>query len=94
MKRILVGCYKGKKAKEARKAKMKVNKDVLCFNNVKYPLTDAEIRLLKKTPTKFIGPRRQLASTSTRSELPLLPQHTELLKDNLIPPQLQKCIRE
>ncbi|GJY88610.1 hypothetical protein Tco_0503238 [Tanacetum coccineum] len=70
------------------------DEDVLCFNNVKYPLTDAEIRLLKKTPTKFIGPRRQLASTSTRSELPLLPQHTELIEDNLIPPHLQKCIRE
>ncbi|GKG29954.1 hypothetical protein Tco_0419852, partial [Tanacetum coccineum] len=28
-----------------------VDEDVVCFNDVKYPLTDAEIRMFKDTPT-------------------------------------------
>ncbi|GJY09662.1 hypothetical protein Tco_0377847 [Tanacetum coccineum] len=56
-----------KKEKEAEKAELKVNKDVICFNDVKYPLTDDEIRMFKETPTTSRGPRRQLASSSIRS---------------------------
>ncbi|GKF59559.1 hypothetical protein Tco_0176345, partial [Tanacetum coccineum] len=74
-----------KKAKEAKEAELKVNKevvqvssdegfssdeDVVCFNNVKYPLTDVEIRMFKEkittskatTSTRF---RALVASTST-----------------------------
>ncbi|GKF80990.1 hypothetical protein Tco_0239592 [Tanacetum coccineum] len=43
------------------------DEDVVCFNDVKYPLTDAEIRMFKETPKTSRSPRRQLASTSTRS---------------------------
>nr|GEV57533.1 hypothetical protein [Tanacetum cinerariifolium] len=43
------------------------DEDIVCFNDVKYPLVNAKIRMFKKTPTTSIGPRRQLASTSTRS---------------------------
>ncbi|GJV87813.1 hypothetical protein Tco_1531751 [Tanacetum coccineum] len=70
------------KAKEAEEAKLKVNKEVVqvssdegfsgdeddvCFNDVKYPLTDAEIRMFKEKPTTSRAPTRQLASTFTRS---------------------------
>ncbi|GJW37149.1 hypothetical protein Tco_0060069 [Tanacetum coccineum] len=47
--------------------KQRSDEDVVYFNDVKYPLTDAEIRMFKETPTTSRGPRRQLASTSTRS---------------------------
>ncbi|GJZ57360.1 hypothetical protein Tco_0612854 [Tanacetum coccineum] len=40
------------------------DEDVVLFNDVKYPLTDAEIRMLKERPTTFKAPT---ASTSTRS---------------------------
>ncbi|GKC41218.1 hypothetical protein Tco_1058940, partial [Tanacetum coccineum] len=43
------------------------DEDVVCFNDVKYPLTAAEIRMFKETPITSRGPRRQLASTFTRS---------------------------
>ncbi|GKA81546.1 hypothetical protein Tco_0788238, partial [Tanacetum coccineum] len=56
---------KAKKAKEAKEAELKVNKvvqvssdegfffdeDVVLFNDVKYPLTDAKIRMFKERPT-------------------------------------------
>ncbi|GJR11296.1 hypothetical protein Tco_0793948 [Tanacetum coccineum] len=77
----LLKAKKAKEAKEAEEAEVKVNKvvqvssdegfsgdeDVVYFNDVKYPLIDAEIRMFKETPTASKGPRRQLASTSTRS---------------------------
>nr|GEY72515.1 hypothetical protein [Tanacetum cinerariifolium] len=44
------------------------DEDVVCFNDVKYHLTDAEIRMFKETPTTSKGPRRQLASTATISK--------------------------
>ncbi|GKC64660.1 hypothetical protein Tco_1097258 [Tanacetum coccineum] len=77
---------KAKKAKESKEAELKVKKevvqvssdegfsadeDVVCFNDVKYPLTDAEIRMFKETPITSRGPRRQLVSTSTRSRAPI-----------------------
>ncbi|GKB44749.1 hypothetical protein Tco_0889691, partial [Tanacetum coccineum] len=62
---------KEKKAKEAKKAdeaELKVNEgfsgdeDVVCFNDVKYPLTDAEIRMFKERP---IISRAPIATTFT-----------------------------
>ncbi|GKE34343.1 hypothetical protein Tco_1453665 [Tanacetum coccineum] len=79
---MLLKAKKAKEANEAEKAELKVNKevvqvssdegysgyeDVVCFNDVKYPLIDDEIMMYKETPTTSRGPRRQLASTSTRS---------------------------
>ncbi|GJT01174.1 hypothetical protein Tco_0822343 [Tanacetum coccineum] len=77
----LLKAKKAKEAKEAEEAKLKVPKevievssnedeDVVCFNDVRYPLTDAEIRMFKNTPTTSRGPTRQLASTSTTSKAP------------------------
>ncbi|GJU19614.1 hypothetical protein Tco_1152956 [Tanacetum coccineum] len=65
-----------KKAKQAEEAELKVNKgfygdeDVVCFNDVKYPLTDVEIMMFKERLTTSIAPTRQLASTSTRFGAP------------------------
>ncbi|GKF52594.1 hypothetical protein Tco_0159504 [Tanacetum coccineum] len=50
---------KAKKAKEAKNDQLKVNKDFVLFNDVKYLLTDAKIMMFKERPT------RQVASTST-----------------------------
>nr|GEU60282.1 hypothetical protein [Tanacetum cinerariifolium] len=76
---------KAKKAKEADDAESKVSKevvqvssdegfsgdeDVMCFNDVKYPLTDAEIRMFKDRPTTSRALTRKLASTLTRSKAP------------------------
>nr|GEV07035.1 hypothetical protein [Tanacetum cinerariifolium] len=47
------------------------DEDVVCFNDVKYHLTDAEIMMFKETPTTSKGPRRQLASTATVSRAPI-----------------------
>ncbi|GKC45974.1 hypothetical protein Tco_1063696 [Tanacetum coccineum] len=46
------------------------DEDVVLFNNVKYPLTDAEIRMFKERPTTSRAPTRQVASNSTRSRAP------------------------
>nr|GEV49049.1 hypothetical protein [Tanacetum cinerariifolium] len=46
------------KAKQAKQAKQAI-KDLVLFNDVKYPLTDAEIMMFKVRPT------RQVAFTST-----------------------------
>ncbi|GJZ61329.1 hypothetical protein Tco_0617466 [Tanacetum coccineum] len=69
------------KAKKAKEAELKVNKevvqvssdegfsgdeDIVCYNDVKYPLTDAEIRMFMEIPTTSRGPKRQSTSTSTR----------------------------
>ncbi|GKF28731.1 hypothetical protein Tco_0095073, partial [Tanacetum coccineum] len=43
------------------------DEDVVLFNDVKYPLTDAEIRMFKERPTTSRAPT---ASTSTRSRAP------------------------
>ncbi|GJU90059.1 hypothetical protein Tco_1302482 [Tanacetum coccineum] len=43
------------------------DEDVVSFNDVKYHLTDAKIRMFKETLTTSRGPKRQLSSTSTRS---------------------------
>ncbi|GKC75042.1 hypothetical protein Tco_1125816, partial [Tanacetum coccineum] len=48
------------------------DEDVVLFNDVKYPLTDAEIRMFKERPTTsraptFTSSRARTASTSTRS---------------------------
>ncbi|GJW50665.1 hypothetical protein Tco_0092016 [Tanacetum coccineum] len=47
------------------------DEDVVCFNDVKYALIDAEIRMFKETPTTSKGPKRRLASTSTISRAPI-----------------------
>ncbi|GJX64505.1 hypothetical protein Tco_0298848 [Tanacetum coccineum] len=47
------------------------DEDIVCFNDVKYRLTDAEIRMFKETHITSRGPRRQLASTSTRFRAPI-----------------------
>nr|GEY94511.1 hypothetical protein [Tanacetum cinerariifolium] len=62
---------KAKEGNEADEAELKVNKDVVCFNDVKYPLTNAEIKMFKKRPTTSKAPTRQLASTSTRFRAPI-----------------------
>ncbi|GJY84542.1 hypothetical protein Tco_0497918 [Tanacetum coccineum] len=73
----LVDADDAKEAKKTEEAESKVNKgfssdeDVICFNDDKYLLTDAEIRMFKETPTTSRGPRRQLASFSTRSRAPI-----------------------
>nr|GEU49638.1 hypothetical protein [Tanacetum cinerariifolium] len=46
------------------------DKHVVVFNDVKYPLTDAEIRMFKERPTPSKALTRQLASTSTRFIIP------------------------
>ncbi|GKE34944.1 hypothetical protein Tco_1454266 [Tanacetum coccineum] len=46
------------------------DEDVVLFNDVKYLLTDVEIRMFKERPTRSIAPIRQVASTSTRSRAP------------------------
>ncbi|GKE28261.1 hypothetical protein Tco_1443645, partial [Tanacetum coccineum] len=43
------------------------DEDVVLFNDVKYPLSDAEIRMFKERPTTSRAPT---ASTSTRSRAP------------------------
>ncbi|GJY31800.1 hypothetical protein Tco_0415295 [Tanacetum coccineum] len=73
---------KEKNAKEGNETELKMNKevvhvysdegfsgdeDVVCFNDVKYLLTDDEIRMFKETLITSRAPRRQLAFTSTRS---------------------------
>ncbi|GKD80915.1 hypothetical protein Tco_1347754 [Tanacetum coccineum] len=75
----LLKVKKAKEAKEADKAKLKVNKevvevssdegfsdgkDVVCFNDVKYPLIDAKIRMFKERSTTSRDP---ITSTSIRS---------------------------
>ncbi|GKB42999.1 hypothetical protein Tco_0887941 [Tanacetum coccineum] len=77
---------KEKNAKEGNETELKMNKevvqvyndegfsgdeDVVCFNDVKYLLTDDEIRMFKETLITARGPRRQLASTSRRSRGPI-----------------------
>ncbi|GJY72383.1 hypothetical protein Tco_0476086 [Tanacetum coccineum] len=68
---------KAKKAKEAEEVELTVKKevvvlssdeDVACFNDVKYTLSDVEIRMFKEGPTTSRTLSRQLASTSTRSK--------------------------
>ncbi|GJY99462.1 hypothetical protein Tco_0516892 [Tanacetum coccineum] len=75
----LLKAEKAKEAKKAEEAELKVNKvvqvssdegfsgdeDVVCFNDVKYPLTDAEIRMFKEKITT------SRATTSTRSRAPV-----------------------
>ncbi|GKE37755.1 hypothetical protein Tco_1461160, partial [Tanacetum coccineum] len=74
----LLKAKKAKEAKDANEAKLKVNKevvvlsideDVACFNDVKYTLTDVEIRMFKERPTTSRAPttytsNAQAASTS------------------------------
>ncbi|GKB03269.1 putative reverse transcriptase domain-containing protein, partial [Tanacetum coccineum] len=43
------------------------DEDVVLFNDIKYPLTDAKIRMFKERPTRSKGPTRRVASTFTRS---------------------------
>ncbi|GJU25402.1 hypothetical protein Tco_1164023 [Tanacetum coccineum] len=59
------------------------NEDVVLFNDVKYPLTDAEIRMFKERPTTSRAP---LLSLPQDLELSLLP----LLMHKLLPLQLQE----
>ncbi|GJV10482.1 hypothetical protein Tco_1352023 [Tanacetum coccineum] len=77
----LLKAKKAKEAKETEEAELKVlaevtevssdeDEDIVCSNDVKYPLTDAEIRMFKNTPTTSKGHTRQLASTSTTSRAP------------------------
>ncbi|GJY49165.1 hypothetical protein Tco_0439121 [Tanacetum coccineum] len=47
------------------------DEDVVLFNDVNYPLIDAEIRMFKERPTRSIAPTRQVVSTSTRSRAPV-----------------------
>nr|GEW63132.1 peptidase C48, SUMO/sentrin/Ubl1 [Tanacetum cinerariifolium] len=82
LKEVFSRMLKAKEAKEAGEAELKVNEevvqvssdkgfsgdeDVVCFNDVKYSLTDTEIRMFKERPITSKSPPRQLASTSTRS---------------------------
>nr|GEV41172.1 hypothetical protein [Tanacetum cinerariifolium] len=82
----LLKAKKAKEAKKAGNKELKVNKevvdlssdedffgdeDVVCFNDIKYHLSDAEIRMFKETPTTSRGPRRQLASTYTSNRAPI-----------------------
>ncbi|GKB49655.1 hypothetical protein Tco_0900408 [Tanacetum coccineum] len=81
----LLNAKKVKEAKEVDEAELKVNKVVqvssdkgfsgdeyvVCFNDVKYLLTDYEIRMFKETPITSRGPSRQLASISTTSRAPI-----------------------
>ncbi|GKE22432.1 hypothetical protein Tco_1433944 [Tanacetum coccineum] len=41
------------------------DEDLVLFNDVKYPLTNAEIMMFKERPTRSRAPTRQVASTST-----------------------------
>ncbi|GJS32530.1 hypothetical protein Tco_0530912 [Tanacetum coccineum] len=43
------------------------DEDLVLFNDVKYPLTDAKIMMFKERPTRSRALTRQVASTSTRS---------------------------
>ncbi|GJV99049.1 hypothetical protein Tco_1554301 [Tanacetum coccineum] len=73
---MLVKAQKTKEAKEAKVVEVSSDeedfsdegffgdKDVVLFNDVKYPLTDAEIRMFKERPTTSRAP---IASTSTTS---------------------------
>ncbi|GJW50798.1 hypothetical protein Tco_0092149 [Tanacetum coccineum] len=77
----LLKAKKAKEAKKAEEAELKVNKvvqvssdkgfsgdeDIVCHNDVKYPLTNVEIRMFMEIPTTSRGLKRQFASTSTRS---------------------------
>nr|GEZ03740.1 putative mitochondrial protein [Tanacetum cinerariifolium] len=58
------------KENEAKEAELKVNKYVVLFNDVKYPFTDAEIKMFKEKPATSRAPTRHVASTSTRSRAP------------------------
>ncbi|GKB44976.1 hypothetical protein Tco_0889918, partial [Tanacetum coccineum] len=58
---------KTKEAKESNEAELKVKKDVVMFNDVKYLLSDAEIRMFKERPITLRAPT---ASTSIRSRAP------------------------
>ncbi|GKG30141.1 hypothetical protein Tco_0420039, partial [Tanacetum coccineum] len=46
------------------------DEDLVLFNDVKYPLTDAEIMMFKERPTRSRVPTRQVSSTFTRSIAP------------------------
>ncbi|GKC43136.1 hypothetical protein Tco_1060858 [Tanacetum coccineum] len=46
------------------------DEDLFLFNDVKYPLTDAEIMMFKDRPTRSRSPAILVASTSTRSKAP------------------------
>nr|GEU75077.1 hypothetical protein [Tanacetum cinerariifolium] len=67
---MLVKAQKTKEAKEAKVIEVSSDEgffsdeDVVLFNDVKYPLTDAEIRMFKERPTTS---RALIASTSTTS---------------------------
>ncbi|GKB11979.1 hypothetical protein Tco_0845902, partial [Tanacetum coccineum] len=76
----LVKAKKIKEAKEAEvvKAEVSSNKDdssdevffgdedLVLFNHVKYPLSDAEIRMFKERPTTFTSTRSKAPTASTR----------------------------
>ncbi|GKD30258.1 hypothetical protein Tco_1241036, partial [Tanacetum coccineum] len=49
------------------------NEDVVCFNDVKYPLTDAEIRMFKERPTisRALTATTFTFKASTRSRAPI-----------------------
>ncbi|GJS27304.1 hypothetical protein Tco_0487924 [Tanacetum coccineum] len=70
------GLLKAKKAKEAELTEVVEvssdegffgDEDLVLYNDVKYPLSDAEIRIFKERPTTS---RATTASTSTRSRAP------------------------
>ncbi|GKC52450.1 hypothetical protein Tco_1075195 [Tanacetum coccineum] len=95
---------KAKESKEAKEAKSKVktevvevssdegfygDEDVVLFNDVKYPLSDAEIRMFKKRPTTSRAPTPlpqdpELPLLPQDPELPMLPQDLELLLLSLL----------
>nr|GEW23957.1 zinc finger, CCHC-type [Tanacetum cinerariifolium] len=57
---------KKENAKEEKEAELKVKKDLVLWNDVKYLLTDVEIRMFKEIPTTstFTRSRALIASTS------------------------------
>ncbi|GKC96581.1 hypothetical protein Tco_1162023 [Tanacetum coccineum] len=79
---------KANKANEAKEKELKMNEevvqvsndegfssdeDVVCFNDVKYPLTDVEIRMFKERPTTSRAPTASTFAfkASTRSKAPI-----------------------
>ncbi|GJV25869.1 hypothetical protein Tco_1378564 [Tanacetum coccineum] len=95
---------KAKESKEAKEAKSKVktevvevssdegfygDEDVVLFNDVKYPLSDAEIRMFKKRPTTSRAPTPlpqdpELPLLLQDPEIPMLLQDLELLLLSLL----------
>nr|GEV62573.1 hypothetical protein [Tanacetum cinerariifolium] len=90
----LLKAKKAKEAKEAEEAELKVKRffsdeDVVLFNDVKYPLSDAEIRMFEERSTTLIAPL-----LPQDPKLLLLPQDLELLLHPLLINKLLSVLQE